>query len=142
MSSLTHKADALSDYDRRELDCWIATNIEWHSVQHDPTGVMPGSDVRLADLAFKAFKHQHPRWKPSRTSGPFLVCHYSFSPSVALNIMRDTEYIEGWSFAMDHGKWRGTNDGLQTPLCNSFALCVMLALKKEYNFQNRKKAIA
>lgn len=140
---VTHKAmkgnkvDTLSDYERRELDCWIAAHIEWHLVLHDLENVMEGSDTRLSDLAFNKFRRTHPTWVAS--TGPFRVARYSFSPAIALNVLQDSEYIEGWSFQREDSKWRGVNDGLKTPLCASFALCVMLALKKEYEFQNQKE---
>lgn len=138
-SAKSCKTDYLSDFERRELDCWIAEHIEQHHVRHDVRGIKPDNPVRLSDLAYREFLRLYPNHRPN-CKGPFVVAHYSFSPSVAVNVFQDTEYAEGWVFGREDGKWIAVNDGLQIPACNSFAMCLMLALKHEYEYQNQKEA--
>ncbi|KKK58286.1 hypothetical protein LCGC14_3045960 [marine sediment metagenome] len=153
MSSMTHmthmvhmtfpsarvvKVDCLSDYERRELDCWIAETIEQYEVLHDATGVKLGSMIRLSDMAYRDFLKEYPNHTPTCT-GPYPVPYYSFNPIMALNCFQTTEYSEGWTFTREYDKWQGMNAGLRTYPCKSFALCLMLALRQEYEYQNQKE---
>ena len=140
--SMTAKVDCLSDYERRELDYWIARNIEQLDVRHGTTGppnaVEVGSMCRLPDKAWKEFIRLHPNFKPSCT-GPYPVSYYSFNPAIALNTFQGTEYSEGWTFTRQNEKWCGINDGLSLPETKSLALSLMLALEHEYKYQNKKE---
>ncbi len=137
-SAKSIKVDCLSDYERRELDCWIAENIEQHCVRHNVKGIKPGSLIRLSDLAYREFQFTHKDWKPTPAAGPYRVSRYSFSPAVALNVFQTTEYSKGWIFIRENEEWHGTNDGLHIRHCKSLALCLMLVLQHEYTFQNRE----
>ncbi len=135
----SNKVDCLSDYERRELDYWIAENIEQLCVRHSLEGIEIDSQIRLSDRAYREFKQRHPDWKPTATGGPYPVCMYSFNPVIALNVFQTTEYSENWIFMRQDEAWHGANDGLHVRHCKSFALCLMLALQHEYNFQNNKE---
>lgn len=136
------KVDCLSDYERRELDCWIAEHIEQLDVRHtlmideEGLGVEPGSMWRLSDLAWSDWKQANPD-HVSKTTGPFPVPYYSTNPVLALDVFQGTEYSEGWMFVREDSEWGGSSDGLSVRHCKSFALCLMLALQHEYNFQNQ-----
>lgn len=137
MSNVT--AECLSDSERRELDCWIATNIEQLAVLHDPIGIEDGSFIRLSDPAYMEFRVLHPNHKPNPSGGPFPVAYYSFNPVIALNCFQDTEYADGWSFTRIDGQWHGMSDGLVIEPTKSLALSLMMALKHEYEYQNDKE---
>ena len=147
-SAKYHKVDQLSDYERRELDCWIAKHIEGYPVSHladlKPVGYRdndPYENMRLSDLAYKDFLKEYPNHKPV-AKGPYLVLHYSFSPSIALNVFQtNTELSTGWNFGFEKGYWSADNSGLLIAKCKSLALCLMLALKHEWEFRHSKSLV-
>lgn len=135
MSSL--KVDVLTDYERRELDLWIAKHIEQFDVR-DTAYVPADSMCRLTDTAWKEFKKLHAGFVPG-CKGPYPIAHYSFNPVIALDTFQSTEYSEGWAFLRENEKWQGINDGLSIDATKSLALAMMMALRHEYEFQNKKE---
>ena len=130
--------ECLSDNERRELDCWIAENINQLEVVHDPTGIEAGSMIRLSDPAWIEFCRLHPNFQ-AKCTGPYPVAYYSFNPVIALNCFQDTEYADGWMFTRENDQWVECSDGLEVPPCKSFALSLMMALRHEYEYQNKKE---
>ena len=135
----TQNVDCLSDFERRELDLWIAEHIEQFTVTDNIRGnVAERSMCRLTDAAWKEFKRLHPHFVP-KCSGPYPIAYYSFNPVTAINCFQDTEYAEGWTFTRLAGYWHGMKDGLMVPAAKSLALSMMMALRHEYEYQNKKE---